>query len=195
MNYRYGARPNVYMWFYQVSQKKNYHSYYNCSCTQQSCCKTPWALGTQWVHRPWATSNSIDLPVSVAVGGVQKLLVTFTLRWRTAAPDPSTTAWLSPMSLGSKIDQLLRVSSRINGMLERSQNDMYINGQLSIRHTYECESDVFGFDNRSATRSGSISGATALRRPRHQPQAPRPTLLSCAREAAMCSIEPVCCAT
>ena len=105
MNYRYGARPNVYMWFYQVSQKKNYHSYYNCSCTQQSCCKTPWALGTQWVHRPWATSNSIDLPVSVAVGGVQKLLVTFTLRWRTAAPDPSTTAWLNPMSLGSKIDQ------------------------------------------------------------------------------------------
>ena len=39
-----------------------------------------------------------------------------------------------------------------------------------------------------------ISGATAFRLPRHQPLAPRPTLLSYARAAAMCSIELVCCA-
>jgi len=35
----------------------------------------------------------------------------------------------------------------------------------------------------------SISGAIAFRPPTHQPLAPRPTLLSYARAAAMCSIE------
>ena len=48
---------------------------------------------------------------------------------------------------------------------------------------------VFRFENRSASKRVFISGATTFRLPRHQPPAPRPTLLSCAREAAMCSIE------
>ena len=49
------------------------------------------------------------------------------------------------------------------------------------------QSDVFGFENRSCTTKVSISDATAFRPPRHEPLAPRPTLLSCARAAAMCS--------
>ena len=68
-----------------------------------------------------------------------------------AVSDPSTTARLNPVSLGSTIDQ--------------------------------------------PQQKVSISGATAFRPPRHQPLlAPRPTLLSCGRAAAMCSIELVCCA-
>ena len=58
------------------------------------------------------------------------------------------------------------------------------------------QSDVFGFGNRSPTHQKKcpISGAAAFPRPTHQQPVPRPARLSCARAAAMCSIELVCCA-
>ena len=56
------------------------------------------------------------------------------------------------------------------------------------------QSDVFGFENGSATTKSVNLGRNRLPPcDRHQPLTPRPTLLSCARAAAMCSVELVCC--
>ena len=62
-----------------------------------------------WAHIesiPWTTSNRQTSKLALRRGGEERLelLVTFLLLGRTAS-DPSTTAWLNPLSSGSKIDQ------------------------------------------------------------------------------------------
>ena len=82
---------------HQVWQKKR-----NC-CTQQYCCNSPRVLGTRWVHT--LGHLEIDKPPSLRCGeGRLELPVAFLLLCSTSS-DLSTTAWLNPMSSGSKIDQ------------------------------------------------------------------------------------------
>ena len=67
-------------------------------CTQQYRCNSPRVVGTNWVH----TLGHFE-PTKAPEERLE-LLVIFLLLCRTAA-EPSTAAWLNPLSLGSKIDQ------------------------------------------------------------------------------------------
>ena len=59
--------------------------------------------------------------------------------------------------------------------------------RLSPFYHHLPQSDVWVRKSITHKKKVSVSGATAFRLPRHQPPAPRPTLLSCAKAAAICS--------
>ena len=75
-----------------------------CTAVHSNCCNSSRVPGTHWVHT-LGRIELTNLPASVAARNVSNCSQPmYSFDWRTAS-DPSTTAWLNPLSLGLKIDQ------------------------------------------------------------------------------------------